>query len=305
MRTREIVVKVPGPRLPIVLREIVDRLCSDDWERRSTEDDDQFYYIIGEAASASETNFKVSEFPAAKATAQPKQAGPPAEWHVRSQIAGRHPNYLRRARRRLEDRGVSASAIDRFLEEEKNLEEFFAGEFILNVEGLAALTEFVQAWQIFKSEGQPRSLDEEDAQEVDTAREKMYLQEITKKFAKILERGAELEPVSFEDPQLEEASRCYLCGFYRASIVLSAAAVEMHLKRLLRRPEDSYDKFSKLVDDAKEARKLPACLAESALEISRARNPIAHAGLESDHDKSLLILGLAKKIIDHLSPLEQ
>lgn len=49
---------------------------------------------------------------------------------------------------------------------------------------------------------------------------------------KIVDRWEQLERLPFDDPQLEEASKAFLYGFYRASVVLCASAVETELKQL-------------------------------------------------------------------------
>lgn len=115
MRTEECEVRMPGPPLPVILRELVDRICSDDWHRLSTEEGSKFYYIVGEeAAQAHRDNllsFKVSEFPSRKSAATPQEPRPLAGWVVRSQLAGEHPDYLQDARRRLEKAGVASTKI--------------------------------------------------------------------------------------------------------------------------------------------------------------------------------------------------
>ena len=55
------------------------------------------------------------------------------------------------------------------------------------------------------------------------------MRELSNRYPKIVDRSEQLEPISPSDTQLEEASRCYLYGFYRASIVLSATALESYL----------------------------------------------------------------------------
>src|SRR5437667_431284 len=45
MPTRE--VRIPGPGMEKILGEIADRLCRDDWERRSTASGEIAYYIVG------------------------------------------------------------------------------------------------------------------------------------------------------------------------------------------------------------------------------------------------------------------
>jgi hypothetical protein len=48
----DIEVRFPGPALPVVLRELVDRLCADDWYRLSTDDGSKFYYVVGEESAS-------------------------------------------------------------------------------------------------------------------------------------------------------------------------------------------------------------------------------------------------------------
>src|SRR5437667_159349 len=113
MRNAEIEVRMPGPDLPVVLRELVDRICADDWHRLSTQDGAKFYYVVGEEAAQlhrdGPLHFAISEFPGAGPSDGPKQAGPIAEYILHSQVAAKHPNYLQRARRRLEQAGVTAN----------------------------------------------------------------------------------------------------------------------------------------------------------------------------------------------------
>lgn len=54
--------------------------------------------------------------------------------------------------------------------------------------------------------------------------------------------------MEFADPQLEEASRCYLYGFSRAAVVLAVAAVETQLKRVT--VKDWFEKYKELIETA-------------------------------------------------------
>lgn len=69
--------------------------------------------------------------------------------------------------------------------------------------------------------------DFEDEAEVDAAKEKMCLREICRKYEKIVDRWEKLEPLP-----LEEATRCNLYGFLRATVLLSASALENRFRVL-------------------------------------------------------------------------
>jgi hypothetical protein len=305
MRNVEIEVRVPGPRLPVVLRELVDRLCAGDWERRSTKDGSRFYYVVGAesagATSGAVNESWVSEFPAEKPTRDPKQPSPLAEWHVRSQVAGKHPNYLERARRRLERAGVESQAIDRFLAGKGNIQEFFEGRFGQSEKDWETLNEFLKAYRISKSAEPPMELDDEEMNEIEIAREKMYLQELCSKFERMVDRGSQLEAASFSDPQLEEASRCLLYEFYRAAILLSACAVESTLKDST--GKKWFNTYDELVDTAWWAGKLgpdEKHLAGPAKTIFKKRTDVVHHNWSPEEDDAGEILGVAKEVIEYL-----
>ena len=67
MRNEPATVSTPGPRLPVVLKEITECLRRDDWCRVSSDDGSRKYYIVGyeahDAHQAGEAEFNLSEFP--------------------------------------------------------------------------------------------------------------------------------------------------------------------------------------------------------------------------------------------------
>jgi hypothetical protein len=62
------------------------------------------------------------------------------------------------------------------------------------------------------SDAQSIELDDDEAEEAGIAREKICLEQLTKKYSKIVDRWEQLERLPFDDPQLEEASRTFLYG---------------------------------------------------------------------------------------------
>src|SRR5262245_20616133 len=113
MRYEEGEVRMPGPRLPLVLAELADRLLADDWCPCSTTNGERKYYILGFEAhlehSSGEADFPLTEFPLSADT------GPISEWFIRSQRAESHKDYLREARSRLIKAGVDADSIQKCL----------------------------------------------------------------------------------------------------------------------------------------------------------------------------------------------
>jgi hypothetical protein len=299
MENVQIEVRVPGPRLPVVLRELVEGICADDWHRLSTEDQGRFYYIVGEHAAgvneADPPNFNISEFPGEKPTESSKPPSPLAEAYVRSQIAGDHPDYLQRARRRLEQAGVNGSIIDVFLKGKNNLSDWPREVFLGEGEMSRAFLDFLEACRVLKQ--RPLVLDRQETGEVDITREKIYLKEVCHRYEKMVDRSVELEPLPFEDPQLEEASECFLYGFYRAAVVLSAAAIETHLKAATKK--EWFKQYKDLVNSARWQGKLTNELCESAEFVFKKRN-IVHKDDPVGHDDAQEVLVQARNVINHI-----
>ena len=69
-------------------------------------------------------------------------------------------------------------------------------------------------------------LDPGERSAIDSDRQRLFLQELGRIYPKLLDRSARLASLTFRDEQLAEASRCYLYGFWRATVVLSATALD-------------------------------------------------------------------------------
>src|SRR5207249_2704263 len=123
MRYEKRQVRIPGPRLPTVLGQIANSLQSNDWERFSTNDGNHFYYIIGVESFYAEVNgeleFTIWEIPG-KPSSSPHQPSPIAEWYLRSQLASRQPDYMRKVRKRIENLGVSSELVNAILKDGAN-----------------------------------------------------------------------------------------------------------------------------------------------------------------------------------------
>jgi len=299
----------PGPGLPEVLSELVERLIADDWSRFSAQDGGSFYYVVGAKAHidslSGKTKLEVVEFP------RPNEPSPIGEWYVRSQTAEKQPNYLQKARRRIEALGGPPEAIDDFLKRwssdgDCKLTGWQWTPAVSVQERADALLQLMEAVSISRYVHKDLSMDRDDLREAELARQKLYLREIASKYFRLADRGGALDPVTFDDQQLEEASKCFLYGFYRATIVLSAAAVEKHLKDAT--GKDWINQYSELIDFAYFAGMLAkkrSDLADPAARLFQKRNEVVHKGWNPAEDDAGELLGIAKTLIDHLQREER
>jgi hypothetical protein len=206
-------------------------------------------------------------------------------------VAGSHRDDLKCERKRFERAGISAAAIDRFI----------AGDAyaLLDLFGDPMLLRFLEALRISRV---GVNLDTEEAKEVDAAREKLCLREFVRKYAKIVDRWEQLDALPFSDQQFEEASKAYLYGFYRASDVLSAAALEQHLKRAV--GKDQLDGYSQLVDDAAVHLGMDGAWVAQAKRVFSARNKVVHSNYAPEHDEAGEVLSNARGVLTSILSVE-
>lgn len=297
MRTIKAECRVPGPRLPIVLREIADRLIADDWCRVSSAD--AAYYIVGFDAHVADVSgaaeFPISEWPL------PTPVEPIAEHLVRAQLAERR-DYMKKAVKDLEEAGVPRSAIESFLAGEGAAPRF--KESVSREERLRLLSQFLDAWRVSMIRPGTLGVDVDEIREqqrqVDIAREKLCLRELATEYEKIVDRWEQLEPLPYEDSQLTEASKCLLYGFRRAGVVLCAAAVENRLKRIA--GVQGRATWWNLMDEAQTERGLnPDCRARAKF-VFDTRNQVVHGGWEPDGDIAAEVLATARGLLTDLPP---
>jgi hypothetical protein len=205
----------------------------------------------------------------------PTEHGPLSEWALRSQVADNSRlKYLNRARKNLERAGVPAAAIDRYLAGDLDELSHWAFDPALSVQERARLcTNFFEA--VTLSEVISVELEGDEVTEANIAREKICLSEVIQKYAKIVDRWEQLERLPLDDPQLGEASRTFLYGFCRASIVLCASAVETRLKVLVGSAHEQTTAFV-LIETAERAKLMGPDLASYAKDLFRLRNRAVH-----------------------------
>ena len=235
MKIRHGQVRVGWPTLPQVVEELASMLVSDDWTRYSTEDDETFYYILGNKAwtadQEGEQDFCTLSAPI------PQDVSPVREAEVHAQVAAIRParHYVDRASERLEATGVDGAVIATFVNGCRGKAVDWAmcvGKFAFppGSQSLSAFCDLLRALSMEAGvEPEPRT-EAEKRQELEVAVQKVYLQELAKLYESILRRAGPLVTLTFSDPQLNEASRCYLYGFFRGAIILSASALESNLR---------------------------------------------------------------------------
>jgi hypothetical protein len=200
------------------------------------------------------------------------------------------------ARRKLEQAGVPAESLDRFLAGNKR--ELLTWD-LDREEVWGALMELGEALALSARKPSDR-LDSEESAEVAREREKLQLREIVSKFGLTVRRVREMDPLAVSDAQLEEATRCYLYGFHRSAVVGAAAALETHLRRATKRSPDDRVSYAGLIAGGLSAGALAPDQADSARVIFGARNDVVHKGFEPPTKDVLELLKQARRLIDHL-----
>jgi hypothetical protein len=294
----DVEVRMSQHSLANVLSELVDRLVADDWCRFSTGDGSRHYYEIGfEAAHAGRTgdaDFRVLEWPA------PNPISPLAEWYSRSQVASKHPDYAQQARRRLESLGVPSAAIDGVEQGDFDFNGWRWNDSATRDQQFEALQFFLQALNIRGQKVSTAEIDHVEQNEVDAGRQKLFLQEVAAKFRRLLDEISAHDPVDCHDPTLEEASKCFLYGFYKATIVLSAEAVDECLKKATDKRDGSYRDRVKTAFCQGKLGKNYKDLGQPTEALFDKRRDVVHNYWRPTEDEAGQILGMAKKVVDHL-----
>jgi hypothetical protein len=309
-----------GPPLSTVLREVVERLVADDWVKYATDDGRSLYYVVGVKAQEADANGLDHLSLFAPSGGNVTVVG---ERQLHSQVARPRPGeyYLQRAKTRLQSTGIESVEIERFLEMFERGEDFsaVAGQWGLRrSDRFAAFIDVLQALALCRGVSVDEiATDAERAAAIGAAIQKVYLEELSRLFPGILRRAGPLEQLDFVDDQLNEASRCFLYGFFRAAVVLSASALETNLiaaigpsgaeqvdDRAYQRGGKGY--FNRLVDEAHDVLGPRDRLGEEpplvrySREIFAERTKVVHKGLNPSKDAAEELLLKARQVIEHL-----
>lgn len=309
-------IRIGRPALPEALVELVSILTSDDWVRYSTADDDRCYYVVGHQASEADREGR-EQFPVLSLPL-PIQVTPGHEAEVHARVAAERPAFVERASRRLQAAGVNREDLSLLL-------DVFGGKKVEPSElaGKFAFEKGSERWKAFgellsavlferglDEDDEPRSEDER-RHEGALAAQKHYAQELARLFPKVVQRAGTLAPLDAVDPQLNEASWCYLYGFFRATVLLGAGALEGCLKAATGNEEpatsrDSRGMYQRLVDRATTKGVLGSrppmghdpAFPEYAIEVFKKRNKVAHEGLDPGRDDALEVLTKSRQVVE-------
>jgi hypothetical protein len=260
--------------LPDVLAEVIERLVADDWCRYSSDDEKRWFYAIGEEAHTEHQNgdyFPYLEMP------RWQHSGPLARFVVRSKVAGKAKEIAEALKGRNWDSEFEKSESDK-----------------------TAFGKLIQEWaDSVCIEHLRRGIDLPSDQQIraDTGAEKVWLQELGKKYGKLVDKGARLAYLDLEDSRLEEATKCYLYGFRSASVVLSAAALEDSLKKMTQ--TDRFETYEELVKRS-ESKGLESALADWARKVFSLRNRVVHDSYEPEASETEDILDGVRKILSFI-----
>ena len=157
----------------------------------------------------------------------------------------------------------------------------------------------------------------ERRQEVGIAIERIYLGELSRLFESIVKRAGALEQLEFHDAQLNEASRCYLYGFFKGAVLLSSSALEKCLTEAIgqagldqvRTKSERQKRFyGPLVEEAaaqgilgdREQMGQDPLFASYCREVFDLRNRVAHKGYEPESREAVELVTKTRQVIEFI-----
>ena len=309
----------PEPLLTVAVQEVAAMLAADDWMRCATADDGSFYYIVGMKAHGNE----LADGSAHMSLTVP-QGNPLStlgEYQAHGQVAAQRSfdYYIRRAATRLESYGVDSRLLRNFINGDLKDPSFLQGHLgSPGTESFRAFSDLLQAMLLAKGQA-PTATEAERRSDLSTAVQKLYLRELSQLYPSVVKRASSLDVLDFSDPQLNEASRCYLYGFFRGAVVLAASALETNLRAAIgdagvdcvrgrQRSQSGGNFFGCLVDEA-DARGVlgkrirpgqEAELVAYSREIFNRRNGVVHKGDDPTAMVAAELLGKAREVIEFI-----
>jgi len=167
---------------------------------------------------------------------------------------------------------------------------------------LDALNALLEALRIDRIRQRQIFLSDSDRPSIREALEMRFLVELAERFPKVVKRASEFDWLSFSDPRVREASRCYLYGFFRAAVLVSVSALEDRLQTLtgIQRLED-YDALVESAFGVAGACGPDRAKALALKELFKFRNRIAHSGSEVTQEEAAHALDLVRETFESLA----
>lgn len=212
--------------------EVVKKLMVGDWDYFTTVGGAK-YYVFGMAEYCEDHGMPLSD-DCREETAKKLRFPPRVQKYVRSLLALPQPDYLMSTAKRLVAVGIIKEISDDAITQ--LFQEFPISDDQLNslsAEQRHAYIEFFDALQAYRTK--PGELPQRTKWlSIMEERDKYFLREISEKYKKLLKRLSRLNSLEYANPQLQEATHCWLYGFFRATVVLSATALEESIKTALK-----------------------------------------------------------------------
>jgi hypothetical protein len=281
------------PSVVQLFEEIVNMILVDDWGSFSSEKEEK-YYIFGLDGFYRDKGVPLSDECSADKSAKLHFA-PRMEKHARSLIAAPQLDYLMVATNRLKAVGIineiTEKEIVRFLQEYSDDDEWLNSH---SPDQSEAIWHFYDALNTHRTNAadQIKRINDLGIWEV---RDKYFLKEISEKYKKLLKRLSRLDPLEFSNPQLKEATYCWLYGFFRATIILSAIALEEAIKKATK--INHFDSYEQLVNYAMRSENLTSDEANFAGIVFSNRTRVVHHNYQPSADDAVNTLAMVRGIL--------
>lgn len=280
-----------GSGLEVAVREVVTALLAGDWARFSHESDGRFYYVIRESD-------RLALMAAGRdwdgvCIQQARTQSDFEDWYVRAVLAEPPSDHFDKARKAMKKVGLDSNLIDAVItaanaadsaqELRKVVTESLPQMVTGDVADVWHLLSFLEAVRIKGTKSGHLFLSDAERQTLRGAFELRFLKELAERFPKVVGRASEFDDcLSFYSPQLREAVRCYLYGFFSAAILVSAAALDVRLNAVAH--VDGIVPYPVLVAAVFGVAGVlghDPVLAAALEELFRYRNDVAHHGIEA------------------------
>ncbi len=292
-----------------VVRDVLGRVLGGDWTRYSNEAGDS-YYIIGGRAHEKELQ-EGRAFGPDLIPVPPTGSTSFEEWFVRAALAEEPEDRLKGARAKLKKVGGDPRQFDAAVLALQNAHTSEAFDILKEWyqrfpahDRTAALFELLAAWRIEGTRKRRIFVSEKDRPQLLEAFQRALVRELLERLSKAVARASAWDWLAVRDPLLREACRCYLYGFFRATVVMAAATVEFRLRAITGTPWKAEGFYKQLAHDAFGeigiVDKHPAT-AEALADLFTLRNEIIHKGAEPSVARAREAIELAREIMERAS----
>lgn len=292
------------------VREIVAALLAGDWTRFSSSADRRFYYVVRES---DRLHMEAERIDWDSISFQPARVQSDLEdWYIRAVLAEASADPLGKARKALKQAGFDSELIDAVVsaasaansadELRGVVRDWLPRMQIGDAADLTHLLAFVEAIRIKGVQSGQFLLSDAEQQTLRSAFALRFLKELAERFPKVVERAADFDDwLSYYSPHLREAVRCYLYGFFSASILVAAAALDVRMNTIAHAPGVvPYKVLIAAVFGVAGVLGHDKALASALEDLFEYRNEVAHGGVEATREKAVEVLSLVRATLDRI-----